>query len=305
MAKFSKVFFLAYLLIFLNAFCVIPVNAESQTYVPLQKIGDKVTDITFDGKGDTFSKYINDMYKLLVGVAGVLAVLMIMWGGIEYMSTDAIGGKEEAKGRINNALLGLMLALGSFLILKTVNSSFLKTNLNVDVANTEKLRISGSVLGSTPSGDPGGTAGDGGYDFVADGEELSPQLTAYSPQKVGHKVEGGYASSKAGLDGKNVVRTLDDVSSGKSTYVTLAGDPSQYGQAYMIPSITYKDSTGATKTLTNITGYVHDTGSAFEGKGKTKFDVAVGRDYVSNGPILNSQPFLVGGTKLLHSSKSN
>jgi hypothetical protein len=127
------------------------------------------------------------------------------------------------------------------------------------------------------------------------GARVSTRFTAYSPQRGGSNVagsggEGGYESSRVGLDGQAVVRTLQDVASGNSSYVTLAGDPSTYGQRYTIPTVTFTNSSGQTQTLTNVLGYVHDTGSAFTGAGTSKFDLAVDRD-LSQSEI-NSQPFL-------------
>lgn len=109
-------------------------------------------------------------------------------------------------------------------------------------------------------------------------ECFSPELTSYSPQAGGDSMEGGYASSKPGLDGKLLVRTLDDVRTGKSDYVTLAGDPSQYGKVFNIALITYRDNKGNYYNLYNVKAYVHDTGPAFRGDGNTHFDVAVTRD---------------------------
>jgi hypothetical protein len=102
-------------------------------------------------------------------------------------------------------------------------------------------------------------------------------------------MEGDLRSSRRGLDGKSLVRTLDDYAAGKSAYVTVAGDPSYYGQKYTIPSITYTDASGNQQTLSNVPAYVHDTGKAFKGQPEGRFDVAVGTDYSSGA--LNRQPF--------------
>ena len=52
-----------------------------------------------------------------------------MVGAIQYMTTDAISGKEEGKERITKALLGLLLAVGAWLILSTINPDLLGTGL--------------------------------------------------------------------------------------------------------------------------------------------------------------------------------
>jgi hypothetical protein len=118
---------------------------------------------------------------------------------------------------------------------------------------------------------------------------IQPTITAYSPQRGGDTMEGGYAAARPGPDGKAEVRTLADVSAGRSQYITLAGDESQYGKTYTIPQITYRDAKGERVTLRNVKGVVHDTGSAFKGKGDQRFDIPVDRDLPSKS--LGSQPF--------------
>ncbi len=78
-----------------------------------------------------FAKYIPAVVKLIIQIAGALAVIMIVVGGIQYVSTDAIQGKEEGKGKIQNAVYGLLLALASFVILQTLNPKTLELDLSI------------------------------------------------------------------------------------------------------------------------------------------------------------------------------
>lgn len=80
----------------------------------------------------TFATYIPGMFNLVIGVAGVLAVVMIIYGGIQYMSTDAFQGKSDAKDTISNALWGLLLTISAWLILFTVNPNLVNFNLNIE-----------------------------------------------------------------------------------------------------------------------------------------------------------------------------
>lgn len=105
------------------------------------------------------------------------------------------------------------------------------------------------------------------------------KVTVYSPQKGGDKMEGGYPSAKKGPDGKFLVRTVADVVSGSSDYVTLAGSPQFYGRSYIIPSLPYLDpKTGKVTILENVKGVVHDTGSAFKTAPEGRFDIPLGKD---------------------------
>ncbi|MBX4210602.1 pilin [Candidatus Parcubacteria bacterium] len=80
----------------------------------------------------TVESYIPGLYKLLIGIAGVFAIVMITFGGIQYMSSEAIGGKEAAKARINGAIWGLVLVVSSALILLTIDPRLLNLNLNIE-----------------------------------------------------------------------------------------------------------------------------------------------------------------------------
>lgn len=106
-------------------------HAVTDEYTPLSAIPG-----TTMGTGTTtnLTTYLVGMFKLLIGVAGALAVVMIVIGGIQYMSTDAIYGKTEGRARINQALAGLLLALIAWLILYTINPDLLKINAGLPEA---------------------------------------------------------------------------------------------------------------------------------------------------------------------------
>ncbi len=78
----------------------------------------------------TAGPYIVGIFKLIVALAGGLAVVTIIYGGIQYMSTDAFGAKNEAKNTIQNAIWGLLLVIGAWLILYTVNPNLVEINLD-------------------------------------------------------------------------------------------------------------------------------------------------------------------------------
>ena len=108
------------------------VNTDTtyQPLAPLPGLGDK-----FDTQATTtnpcpFGVYLNVMIKIFLGIAGVLAVIMIVWGGIQYMTTELISSKEAGKDSIVNAIFGLVLALGAYLLLYTINPDILNVCLN-------------------------------------------------------------------------------------------------------------------------------------------------------------------------------
>lgn len=82
------------------------------------------TEISFGGQ-DKFSNigdFILLMYKWLVTVASILAVIMIIVSGVQWITS---GGNSEsissAKSRISGAVIGLFIAYMSYFILNTIN----------------------------------------------------------------------------------------------------------------------------------------------------------------------------------------
>ena len=80
----------------------------------------------------TAAQFIPGLFQLTIMLATGLAVLFIIWGGVQYMSTDAFTGKESAKETIQNAIMGLLLALSAWLIINTINPGLLNFNLSID-----------------------------------------------------------------------------------------------------------------------------------------------------------------------------
>jgi hypothetical protein len=87
---------------------------------------------TTDGK-TTAGPYIKGIFTFMIAIAGALAVVMIIFGGIKYMSTEAIGGKGDARATIENAIWGLILAISAWLILFTVNPKLVEFDLRIPV----------------------------------------------------------------------------------------------------------------------------------------------------------------------------
>lgn len=98
--------------------------ALDTTYVPLAPLTEEQTK-----KPVRPSTYIADLFKITIGIAAALAVLAIAYSGIKYMMSDVVTSKEDAKKGIQNALLGLLLAITSYLILYTISPDFTQISI--------------------------------------------------------------------------------------------------------------------------------------------------------------------------------
>ena len=83
-------------------------------------------------KTNDIGNYFNILFTTAIGLCGALAVIMIVIGSIQYMGDESIFGKTEAKGKIFSAIFGLIIALGAFALLNTIDPSLTgKNGLNV------------------------------------------------------------------------------------------------------------------------------------------------------------------------------
>jgi len=101
--------------------------------------------------GQSLGPYLERMFEIGISVAAALAVIMIIVGGIQYMSSDAIGGKEEGKERITSAIWGLLLALVSFLILNTINPNLVSTSITIPLSQDQNVASPSATTPDVPS----------------------------------------------------------------------------------------------------------------------------------------------------------
>ena len=156
---------------------------------------------------------LNNLYKLCIGLAAVIAVLKIIQGGVTYMLGDSVTEKKEAKHHIAMAVLGLVFILSPYLVFSVIDPRILK--LDVDVSGlkpdpvvphptAEDYTDDGEFLGDGV-GEAGGGAGQQGtgptglnwvyrfasgeYFFVLGSEIRSPEegINCYSLYGESHR----------------------------------------------------------------------------------------------------------------------
>lgn len=110
--------------------------------------------------GDTYyvtnlNEYIVLIYKFSVSAAAILATIVIMFGGLSWAAS---AGNEQritsAKETIIGAIVGLILAVGSYLILTTINPSL----SSLAALNILKIPMTAFTFSSTSSSSSSGTS---------------------------------------------------------------------------------------------------------------------------------------------------
>ncbi len=97
---------------------------------PIPGLTDPDT-ITKLGNLTNFADFFNNLYKYVIGLAAVLAVIMIIWGGLEISTQDSISKQGAGRERITQAIYGLILVLLPVLVFTIINPSILKLSLNL------------------------------------------------------------------------------------------------------------------------------------------------------------------------------
>lgn len=72
-------------------------------------------------KSSFLADYLSAVYKFLIFASITIAIVMVMVGGLQYTMAASGGDVSKGKTRIINALSGLVLLLGVYLILYTTN----------------------------------------------------------------------------------------------------------------------------------------------------------------------------------------
>ncbi len=135
-------------------------NSATVPFVPLAPI----PGLTANQSGTPFStlpalpSFLNNLYKYAIGLAAAIAVVYIIWGGIEMSVQESVSQKLEGKNRIYNALFGLGLMLLPALVFGIINPSILNLSLNIPNLPTQWGTWSPTLVSKTTINTVGGGA---------------------------------------------------------------------------------------------------------------------------------------------------
>ncbi|MDO8668705.1 MAG: pilin [Candidatus Buchananbacteria bacterium] len=147
-----------------------------------------------------FEEYFKLWYEFIVGTVGILATVIIMWGGFKWLTSRGNSAAiSDAKDRIYSAIIGLFLVFLSYNILAIINPNLVSIGLpTLGTAKTVTVSSSGRGTGTgsslPPLEDidtsplPGSINID--YEFIPDDPELEDywefnQEVRFSPDGLG------------------------------------------------------------------------------------------------------------------------
>lgn len=149
-------------------------GSAALNYTPLENLPG------FEGQSGDFATYFKNLYLLALWIVGISALFMLVVGGFLYLSsagnTHLLG---TAKKTIYAALIGLIIALISWLLLDTINSDL--TNLKLSGLSG----MSGTGGGASTSSPVAGSAGkvlEEAYKMVALSEQNKCEYSQQTPR---------------------------------------------------------------------------------------------------------------------------
>lgn len=127
----KKIFLITLLLLFV----ILPIFVSAQQEYTL--LEPSIYNDTYTTTGSkTFAEYLNLVFKIGIGVAAGLAVIQIVIGGIQYMASESPFKLGDAKSKIEGAIFGLVLALGIYVFLYTINPDIVSLKLEIPPSQT-------------------------------------------------------------------------------------------------------------------------------------------------------------------------
>lgn len=140
-------------LIILISLTLTPLLSRAQEYKLIEPLPCIANTGNNCGTGETINKislntYIDYVFKFSIALAAFLAVVMIIYGGFLYMTSEIPGVKSDGKEKITNAIFGLIMILASYLILQTIDPRLVEvtTEIKPVEVKTESLELFSSQL---------------------------------------------------------------------------------------------------------------------------------------------------------------
>lgn len=154
MKKRIQQFILLLGVVFVSLFSLFPFTAQAQSdrlVSERQAFANAYTLFPGESIGD-FRIYIRNFYFFSIGAAMLVAVILMMVGGVIWLTSAGNQGRvTKGKEFIINSLIGVILLISAYLILQVINPSL----VNLDSADLPKIPGTGSCV--IPAKLPNGT----------------------------------------------------------------------------------------------------------------------------------------------------
>ena len=128
-------------------------DGEQTTYTLLQPLGSNgATTTSINIQSGGLSTYLQQIFQYVLVTVTVIAIFMLMYGGMEYLTTDIVNRKSAGKETILRALSGIIFIFCVWFILNIINPDLTKTAIDLGVGVKDNATAAFGVGG--PAGTP-------------------------------------------------------------------------------------------------------------------------------------------------------
>lgn len=125
-----------------------PASEKTPTAIITPQLNVPIPGLTFSNatatstsfKSSFLADYLTGVYQFLIYASITIAIVMVMIGGLQYVMAASGGDVSKGKTRIKNALSGLVLLLGVYLILYTTNPQ-LTLLKSIELQNVQTVEV--------------------------------------------------------------------------------------------------------------------------------------------------------------------
>ena len=148
-------------------------NTTAESYTLLEPISSGTDKLyNYAVSSSNLSNYITNISSYLYMIVAIIAAFYLVYGGIQYLTTDMSSTKLEGKETIKRVLVGLIFIFSVWTIFNAINPQFLKSNLEFgDIEKESAAGDSGTATSTKPS-DPNKPVPIGGTPIYACTEGL-------------------------------------------------------------------------------------------------------------------------------------
>lgn len=82
--------------------------------------------------GSSFASYFITVWNAVIAIGGIFVLVFFVWGAVEWIASGGDKGKiESARNRITQAVVGLIILVGSYAIIGFISQLFFGKDFNI------------------------------------------------------------------------------------------------------------------------------------------------------------------------------
>ena len=145
---------------------------QERQFAPLTSI----PGLEAGAEAPNITDFLNQLYKICIGVAAGIAVLQIIRAGILFMTNKgSISENEQARSLLQGAVFGLILVLSPVIVFSIINPKILELNFSAETLQSDQTPSNSEETTTPPPVIPATGEVNGACPQIQNGQRLDGQ----------------------------------------------------------------------------------------------------------------------------------